>query len=132
MVLLVVAIPLQFFGYATTCTQASDSSFTTGAFYSAIPLSLAIALVLLAAWRTPHRGEIGVLFILVTLGLLAITRGIWIDTIKVGTPCGPEFADYGWENPIGNAIILIGYVGLPVLMIVSASVFIYRARGGPK
>lgn len=128
LVLLLVAIPLQYLGYATTCTQGTDSSFVTGAILSALPLSLSAVLVLFSALRGPREWKIGMLLIVLTVTLLAMTYSIWVDTSLVGTPCGPDFAGYGWGNPTGNFVILTGYLGLPLFMLFSSALLVYRSK----
>jgi hypothetical protein len=128
--LLIIAIPLQVFGYATTCTQLADGSFITGAILSALPLGLSISLVLFKAFTAPNRAT-GVLFMLVTLGMMFTTSSIWANTIFIGTPCGPDFAEdlelYG-PNELGNAIIIAGYFLLPAVMLVAAALLAFRQK----
>ena len=124
--LFLVAMPLQYFGYATTCTQATDNSFVTGAILSALPLIISAAIVLFSALSGSRGWQIGILLIVLTAILLTATRSIWLDTIRFGTPCGADFADYGWEHPTNNFIILAGYLGLPIFMLVSATLLVRR------
>lgn len=124
--LFMLAMPLQLLGYATTCTQATDNSFVTGAMLSALPLVLSVAIVLSSALRGSQGWQIGIVLIALTAILLTATGSIWVDTIRYGTPCGPDFVGYGWEHPTNNFVILAGYLWLPLFVLVSAMLLVWR------
>jgi hypothetical protein len=113
--LTVAALVLQAMGFATTCTQGADGSAITGAVLSTPPLLIACAIVALQLAR--GRAKPHFLAAIVVFLALLLTQDIWISTLAYGTPCGATYVDYP-TSFVGGAIILFGYVLLPVVTIV--------------
>jgi len=126
-----IAFPLQFFGYATTCTQGADGSFLTGAVFSAPFLLASSVLLIVAAFKKPRLSSPApILVALPVIGLtLVVTKSIWLNTIAYGTPCGVLFSGYG-SSPALRTMVVVGYLAIPVLNIALCLGLLYLAGKG--
>lgn len=94
-VVILIALQLQAFGYATTCTQGDSGSALAGSILS-MPLLFFAAMLLFKRYSTGTGWRIGLLLsALVLVTMMAVTRDIWINTLIFGTPCGDDFQFYG-------------------------------------
>lgn len=114
-----IAAPLQLMGVTGTCAQGAEEPFLTGAVLSAPFLIGAIV----AAWWT-FRARLkaragGIATAALALGMVVLTRDIWLDTLLHGTPCGASYPDADTSIAL-VAIILLGYLALPLLVIAQA------------
>jgi hypothetical protein len=116
-VLLLIAGFFQMLGSSSTCTQGADGTFISGAILS-MPLLLVVAVCLL---RMPISRSLGsrvgyIGLALLTVTLLAATSSIWLNLLRFGTPCGEEHAWMGGSQPSTQALILGGYLLLPLFI----------------
>lgn len=122
------AFPHQLMGLTSTCTQGADGTFGAGAIMSG-PLLLIAAYV---TWRALHlRKSIlsaSWVALVVPITLLILTKDAWVNTMRYGTPCGEEYAAYGGSSPTMAVIILVGYLLLPLLLVLSAAGTLIMAR----
>lgn len=113
LVAILIALPLQVLGYATTCTQGDSGSAIAGSLFSTPLLILSLALLLRAQFGGPSRPPRAVLNALALVLMLMTTKGIWLNTLMFGTPCGEDFTFYGIESH-GWWLIVLAYLVLPI------------------
>lgn len=130
-VLAFLTIPIQLFGYATTCTQGDSGSALASSAISGT-LLFAMAVFLLRRGASNGLGTIPLVFTAILLvGTLASTSSIWLGTIRYGTPCGSDFAFYALEVP-DRAVILLSYLALPILNVALCLTLLARKLSVPK
>ncbi|WP_338720025.1 hypothetical protein [Devosia sp. XK-2] len=113
-ILALLTIPIQMFGYATTCTQGDSGSALASSVISGL-LLFAMAALLLSKGASNERAAISLIVTAILLiGTLAFTYAIWLGTIVYGTPCGANFEFYALEAP-NRALVLLSYLMLPIL-----------------
>jgi hypothetical protein len=116
LMLVLVAVPLQLLGYTGTCTMGDDKAAVSGALFSGLPLLIA-ALFSARLWR---RREAGSMFQFLTAAsaivVIGLTSGIWLNAIRFGTPCGMEYQSYDAAFDTADALILVSYLFLPLLI----------------
>ena len=116
-VAILIALPLQALGYATTCTQGDSEAALVGSILSMPLLLLALVLLLLKRRSGSTARPMGILLCTLTLlTMLALTRDIWINTLTFGTPCGDGYQFYALGGGawwlIVSAYLLVPTVGL--------------------
>lgn len=119
------AMPLQLAGFSTTCTQGADGTFGSGAILSAPFLAVAIGLTLFAGLRQVPILWSGIAGFSLAVTLLILTRDAWLNSLIYCQPCGEMFEFYQ-STPILIAIVLVGYLVLPVLLAACAGWLMYR------
>lgn len=114
-----VAAPLQLIGFTDTCNEGSEQAFLIGAVLSTPFLIGAIV----SAWwtfRARLRARAGAIVTMaLALALVVLTRDTWLSTLLHGTPCGRDYADNDTSLAM-VAIVLLGYLVLPLLVIAHA------------
>ena len=122
------AFPHQLMGLTSTCTQGADGTFGAGAILSAPLLLIAIGVSL----RALYQKKVHPIGSWMTLGLplilLALTHGAWFNTLRYRTPCGEDFGFGGGSSPIMIAVILFGYLALPLLLAAIAGGLLITSR----
>ena len=126
--LVLVAIPLQFLALGTTCTQGADAPFISGSILSG-PVLVAALLLALVALRRPVAGQRPWLWAsgIAAILLPAITHDAWLNSLFYRTPCGSNFVFYG-SDPGVNALIVVAYLALPVVVASLAALGLVRRR----
>ncbi|MHA6300245.1 hypothetical protein [Devosia sp. CAU 1758] len=121
-----LALPLQVLGHAATCTMGDSDSAVAGSFLSSPLLVLCFVMLLRALLLNPRcaRPLSTGLVLMVTV---ALTFGIWFDTIFFQTPCGPDYADYAQSTDV-IWFILIAYLMLPAINIALCLLLFLRTR----
>jgi hypothetical protein len=128
LVLVLIAIPLQLLGYASTCTMGDDKPFVSAALVSALPLIWAIYLMARHRMQGATASMLRLLSAASSVVLLGLTSGIWLNVIRFRTPCGFEYQFYDAAFDITDALILFSYLFLPALMAAMANPWSIRSR----
>jgi len=113
-ILALLNIPIQMFGYATTCTQGDSGSALASSVLSGLLLGAMAVLLLGKRAANGLAASSLVVTAILLVGTLAFTSPIWGGTIRYGTPCGADFAFYALEVP-DRALVLFSYLAHPLL-----------------
>jgi hypothetical protein len=115
-VFVLVAIPLQWAGLSSTCTQGADGTFVTGAFLSAPFLVAALVLTIGARLKLTATAVASFAIVSLICVMMGLTASARFGTLEYGSPCGADYAGL-FSSSLPARIEIVGaYVVLPLLL----------------
>jgi hypothetical protein len=114
-----LAVPVQLLGLISTCRDGITFTFLAGASVSAPLLLGAIGWL----WRA-HRARLtdaraALIAAAASLAMIGLTRDAWLNSLTYRTPCGEHFTAHA-SHPLSLAVIVVGYLLLPLALIACA------------